>query len=333
VPQSDAVPPAEPNQDPAGVTLAGDLTTGATDAGAIVTRAGAPEVVLTPKLAGDFAGDTLPGGWSIVPWVAGGTGVLGDGMLTLAGASLRCEPLLLSPRSLEFSAVFAARPDQHIGFGTDFVAVPWLMFSTKWGRRLYGRTHLLTVEDKKLAGDWFGAPHRYRIDWNVLDLKFSVDGTCLAHLMVPMPGYMRPLAANQRLGGEPLRIEWMRVSPYAPAGRFTSGVLDAGAPVDWRELSWDAIVPDRTTLGIRVRTGDAPVPGGSWSRWRRLARSGDGVGAQSRYAQYRADLATADPSSTPALRAVRLRYSSAGDGAAGGVSSSSFVSGRTLGCQ
>ena len=50
-----------------------------------------------------------------------------------------------------FSAIFAARPDQHAGLGTNFVDVPWVMFSTKWGRRLYGRTHLLNVDDKKLA--------------------------------------------------------------------------------------------------------------------------------------------------------------------------------------
>jgi hypothetical protein len=329
MPESDAVP-VEGDHDPTGAGLIDDFSAGATDAGATVTPAGSPEVILTPKLAGDFTGDTMPDGWSVVPWVEGGTATLGDGSLTLDGASVRCEPLVLSPRSLEFSATLAARPDQHAGFGIDFVAVPWLMFSTKWGRRLYGRTHLLTIEDKKLGDEWFGSPHRYRIDWNVLDIIFSIDGRRLAHLMVPMPGYMRALAANQRLGGEPLRIEWMRLSPYAPAGRFTSRVLDAGVPADWQEADWDADVPEGTSLDIQVRTGDAAVPDRSWSRWRRLADPGQVVGARARYAQYRADLATGDASWTPALRAVRLRYSAA---AGGGVSSRSFVSGRTLGCQ
>lgn len=312
-----------------------DFAAGETDAGAYVARTIAGEVILTPKLAGEFTGESLPEGWSVTPWVDGGTGTLVDGMLSLDGASLRGEPVLLSPRSLEFSAVFAARPDQHAGLGTDFVAVPWVMFSSKWGRRLYGRTHLLTVEDKKFTGDLFDAPHRFRIDWNILDILFSVDGTRLAHLMVPMPGYMRALAANERLGKQPLRIEWMRLSPYAPEGRFTSRVLDAGTLADWHDAVWEADVPEPTSLGVEVRTGDTCRPDRSWSPWRPLAQSGALVPATSRYLQYRALLATTDPSWTPVLREVRVRYSAAAGGgaAAGGSGSSSLVSGRTLWCQ
>ncbi len=314
---------------------AGDFAAGCTDAGAYVARTLVSEVILAPKIAAEFTGDTLPDGWTVTPWVDGGTGTLGGGMLALDGARVGCDPLLLSPRSLEISAVLAARPDQHIGLGTDFVDVPWVMFSSKWGRRLYARTHLLTVEDKRLAGSWFEAPHVFRIDWNVLDLVFWVDGTRLAHLMIPMPGHMRALAGNQRLGTEPLRIEWMRLSPYPPSGRFTSRVLDAATEVDWRTVSWDADVPASTSLAVQVRTGDVPRPGRSWSPWKVVGHSGDTLAATSRYLQYRVDLATADPSWTPVLRSVRVAYSAAGsdDEGVGGSSSSSFVSGSALGCQ
>ena len=308
---------------------AGDFGAGCTDAGAYVARTIAGEVILTPKVAAEFTGDTLPDGWTVTPWVDGGAGTLGDGMLALDGARLGCDPLLQSPRSLEISAVFAARPDQHIGLGTDFVDVPWVMFSSKWGRRLYARTHLLTLEDTKLSGSWFGAPHVFRVDWNILDLVFSVDGARVAHLMIPMPGHMRALAVNQRLGTEPLRIEWMRVSPYAPSGRFTSRVLDAGTDANWRSVSWDAHVPGSTSLAVQIRTGGVPRPGRAWSPWKPVGRSGDAVAATSRYLQYRVDLATTDPSWTPVLRSVRVAYSPAGAGA----SSSSLVSGRALGCQ
>ncbi len=314
---------------------AADFSAGCTDAGAYVAPTFRSEVILAPKMAAEFTGDVLPDGWTVTPWVDGGTGTLEDGMLSLDGASVRCEPILLSPRSLEFSAVFAARPDQHAGFGTNFVDVPWVMFSTKWGRRLYGRTHLLNVDDKKLAGDWFDAPHRFRIDWNILDIAFSIDGTRLAHLMVPMPGHMRPLAANQRLGQQPLRIEWMRVSPFEPSGRFTSRVLDAGTVADWRRVSWEADVPERTSLVMHVRTGDVARPGRTWSPWRPVRQSGDAVAAASRFLQYRVDLATTDPAWTPVLREVCFGYSAAGSGdaAGSGESSSSFVSGRCLGFQ
>ncbi len=325
MPQSGAVPSVEVVD-----SSPDDFFAGQTDAGAYVARTIAGEVILTPKLAGEFAGDSLPEGWTVTPWVEGGTGTFRDGMLSLDGASLRCEPLFLSPRALEFSAVFAARPDQHAGLGVNFVDVPWVKFSTKWGRRLYGRTHLLTIEDKQFSADLFDAPHRFRIDWNILDIIFSVDATRLAHLMVPMPGYMRALAANERLGKQPLRIEWMRLSPYAPQGRFTSRVLDAGTVAEWHDAVWEADVPEPTSLSLEVRTGDSLRPGRSWSPWRPLAQPGAPMSARSRYLQYRALLATADPSWTPALREVRVRYSAAG---AGGVSSSSLVSGRALGCQ
>jgi large repetitive protein len=270
-----------------------------------------------------------PAGWTVEPWVEGGTGTLEGGMLVLDGAKVGCEPLLLSPRSLEISAVFAARPDQLAGLGVDFVNEPWVMFSTKWGRRLYGRTHLLQIEDRKLSADWFGAPHVFRIDWNVLDIIFSVDGDRQAHLMIPVPGYMRALAANQRLGTEPLRIEWMRMSPYAPAGRFTSRVFDAGAPSTWGALTWEADIPERTSVALEVRTGGVARPGSTWTPWRRVRRSGDPVATTSRYLQYRALLATADPSWTPALRRVTVGYSAA----AAGSSSSSLGATNVLGCQ
>jgi len=316
-----------------------DFAAGCANAGAYVARTLAGEVILAPKLAAEFTGTDMPKGWTVTPWVNGGTGTLGDGMLTLDGARVGCDPVLLSPRSLEISAVFAPRPDQHAGFGTDFVDVPWVMFSTKWGRRLYTRTHLLSLDDRKLTGNWFDTPHVFRIDWNILDLIFSIDGAKVAHLMVPMPGYMRAIAGNQRLGTQPLRVEWMRVSPYAESGRFTSRVLDAGSVCDWGALSWEADVPAPAGVAMQVRTGDVPRPGRMWSPWKVVAASGHAIGATSRFAQYRADLATSDPSRTPVLRAVRLGYSvagggeSGGGGSAGGVSSSSLVSGRPLGCQ
>jgi hypothetical protein len=303
---------------------AADFCAGTTDAGAYVARTIAGEVILTPKLAAEFTGDAVPDGWTVEPWVEGGSGTLEGGMLVLDGAKVGADALVLSPRSLEMSVVFAARPDQVAGLGVDCVKEPWVMFSTKWGRRLYGRTHLLQIEDTKLRADCFGAPHVFRIDWNVLDIVFSVDGARQAHLMIPVPGYMRPLAANQRIGTEPLRIEWMRCSPYPPAGCFTSRILDAGSPVVWHDLTWEADVPKGTSVAFDVRTGDTADPDGRWTPWRPVIA----LGATARYLQYRAELATTDPSWTPVLRRVTASYS-----AAGVSSSRSFVSGSTLGCQ
>ena len=304
-----------------------DFAAGSTDAGAYVARTLAGEVILTPARAGEFTGDALPEGWTVEPWAEGGTGTLADGMLNLDGAQVHSGPLLHGPRALEIAATFAARPDQLAGFGVDFVKEPWVLFSTKWGRRLYGRTHLLQMEDTKLAPGWLGDPHVFRIDWNVLEIIFSADGARLGHLMIPVPGQMRAIAVNQRIGTEPLRIEWMRLSPYAPAGCFTSRVLDAGAPSAWGPLTWEATLPPRTSVSMEVRTGDSARPGAGWTRWRRLPRPGEPVEAVARHLQYRAALATTDPSSTPALRRVSVAYSAAGS------STSISGTGSTLGCQ
>ncbi len=309
---------------------AADFSAGTADDGAYIAHTRTGEVILRPKVAGEFTGEELPDGWSVTTWKEGGTATLGDGMITLDGARVGCDPLLPSPRALEMSAVFAARPDQHAGFGTNFDDVPWVMFSTKWGRRLYGRTHLLNVEDKKIPGQWFDGTHRFRIDWNVLDIIFSIDGERMAYLLVPVPGYMRALAGNQRLGSEPLRVEWMRLSPYAPVGCFTSRILDARTVADWHALTWEADVPEATRLDLHVRAGDAAVPDRRWSTWRPVARSGDEIGASSRYLQYRANLATSDPAWTPVLHRVRVAYSVA---AGVGESSRSSGSGSALGCQ
>ena len=287
---------------------ADDFAAGTAEPGVHVARSAGGGVLLAPKVAAEFVGPDLPAGWTVTPCAEGGSGVFSDGMLVLDGARVGCDDLLLSPRSIEISAIFAARPDQHAGFGTNFVDVPWVMFSTKWGRRLYGRTHLLNVEDKKLAGDWFGTRHLFRIDWNVLDIVFSVDGTPNAHFMVPVPGHMRGLAANQRLGGPPLQVEWLRVSPYAEAGRFTSRALDAGGPVEWGPVTWTADVPDGASVRVAVRTGDTPRPDRAWSPWRPVRASGAPVGARSRHLQYRADLATTDTARTPVLRRVAVGY-------------------------
>lgn len=290
-------------------TAAVDFAAGRIDGGAYVARTAGVGVLLAPAAVGEFTTGELPPGWTVTPYHQGGSGRLDSGGIALDGARVGSDEVFRGPRrALDFSATFAARPDQHAGFGVDYLHVPWVMFSTKWGRRLYARTYHALVEDKQVPGNWFGHAHHFRIEWNVLDITFFIDGQRSAYLLVPVPGYMRALAGNQRLGGEALEVQWMRVSPYAATGRFTSRVLDAGAVVDWLDATWEADVPAATALRMSVRTGDGARPGRAWSRWAPLAGPGAEIGARSRYLQYRADLATADDGCTPTLRRVTLRH-------------------------
>jgi hypothetical protein len=284
-----------------------DFAAGAGGPGLRLARtANGPEVILAPTVGADFA-DGVPADWFCEPWKDGGR-VEADGeQLFLDGATTGYNALFGSERSLEFVATFAKRPHQHIGFGTNFRTVPWITFSTKFGNSLYARSNFTLPEDTRLSGSLLGAPHRFRIDWRVLDIAFWVDGRRVAHQLAPVVGYMRPLVANGSLGGDPLGVEWLRMSPYAPEGGLTSQVHDAGRAVTWEGCDADADVPEDTTLGLDVRAGDTPEPGPDWSAWAAPP-------ARGRFAQYRARLATGDSTRTPVVRAVTLRYSASGSG-------------------
>jgi len=77
---------------------------------------------------------------------------------------------------------------------------------------------------------------------------------------------------------------------YAPAGNLFSSVFDAGSPAQWSTVSWDEVVPAGCSVGLSVRTGDVPVPDGSWSAWTPVANGGTVPGGPTRYIQYMAAL-------------------------------------------
>jgi hypothetical protein len=101
-------------------------------------------------------------------------------------------------------------------------------------------------------------------------------------------------------------VDWIRRSPYAASGAFTSRVYDAGVPATWDAMAWTAGTPAGTGLSLFARTGDTAVPDGSWTTFTHVPVSGALVGGTSRYIQYRADLTTADSRVTPVLDDVAI---------------------------
>lgn len=262
-------------------------------------------VTLAPAVAGEFDGPGPPPGWSVESTTQSGSARFGPDGVALDGAGIWADGLIANGRAVEFRATFARRPNQHAGLGVDFVHDPWVSFSTKFGNALYARTNFYLAEDERVSADLLGASHRYRIDWNVIDIVFAVDGERAAHLLVPVPGFMRPGAANTNEGREPLVVKWMLVTPYRPVGRFLSRGFDGGRRQRWDRVGWEADLPPGTAVSVDVRAGDRPEPDPSWSPW--VAVTGPGmVGPAGRYAQYRAELRTADPHRTPVLRGVTL---------------------------
>jgi hypothetical protein len=295
-----------------------ELAAGGTDAGA---RVGEDAVVLASEIAEDFDADGLPAGWSAVAWGGGGSGAASGGQLVVDGARAGTDAVFPAGRTLEFVATFPATPFQHVGFGVTYEDTAWAIFSTGAdGASLKARTFDGGGStDTVLAGVPLGVPHRFRIEWGPTSVSYFVDGAFAVTHDRAVPVSMRPLASDAFVGGSALTIDWLRLSPYAPAGVFTSRVGDAGAPSEWTDVTWSADVPAAGALGLSVRAGGTPAPDASWTPWTPIAASGDEAGVVGRYAQYRADLSTADPGATPRLLSVALACAPATAACSNGV--------------
>ena len=112
---------------------------------------------------------------------------------------------------------------------------------------------------------------------------------------------MRPIAASDfhPFGGN-IMVDWIRMTPYAASGSFLSRVFDAVTDVDWHAVNWTAVTPAGTTLAISLRTGDTATPDASWTDFVSVAAPGP-ITAHSRYIQYRVEMTTTDPVTTPEL--------------------------------
>ena len=86
-------------------------------------------------------------------------------------------------------------------------------------------------------------------------------------------------------------------------GTFTSGILDAQAMVDWDRMVSRRVVPDGTTLAVRVRTGSTETPDRTWSDWKAVTAKGR-VKGSSRLIQYEVVMTSKPGSAAPELRAI-----------------------------
>ena len=107
----------------------------------------------------------------------------------------------------------------------------------------------------------------------------------------------------------------LRLDPgYVASGTLVSDVKDTKLISRFGAVSWRADQPTGTSVAVQVRTGNVAEPDPTWSDW--SPEQTDPENAQSqvpagRFAQYRVTLSTRDPSVTPELHSVNLRYQSA----------------------
>ncbi len=279
------------------------------------------EVILAPTVGAEFSGSTLPASWTSVLWSDGSPGgsTVSGGAVNVDGGRLTPTSLTgFAPgRAVEFVATFASAANQHVGFGTGdnsigaggmfgSIGQNWAIFSTGStnGPNLYARVN--PGADVSLGSGYLGAPHTYRIVWRADSVVFLVDGASVNRRAATLSAPMRVGATDFASGGAALRLDWVRMTPYAASGMFRSRVYDAGVVTHWNTISWTANKPAGTSLTMSYRSGPSPVPNGDWTGFKAVPVSGGALGATARYIQYRAQLATGDPDTTPALQDVSL---------------------------
>ena len=326
-----------------GDTTEADFAQGNLDSDTYIGDAAGGEVLLRPTAGAEFFGSALPSGWTSQTWGAGGGSSVANGIVSVDGALLGQYPAgnptdpasLYGPgRVLEFVGTINSDGFQHIGFGVDYNNVGrWAMFSSGGGALAVGlwvRTNVNDVPtNTQLSSASVGSPHRYRIVWTASAVTYFIDGQQVAqHTVAPTDG-MRPLISDYNAGGTAVSVDWLRMSPYSSSGTFTSRVLDAGASAPWGAFAATTSKPTGTDVAFSVRTGETQTPDGTWSSFIPISEGGS-VGATARYLQYRAQLTTASPDTTPEVRDVSFAIGSGSAGCEAGQYSAEYFDNMTL---
>ncbi len=326
-----------------GDTTQAGFQAGTAGANTYVAKNGNGEVILKPALADEFTGTALPAGWSSTAWAAGGRATVGGGKLTVNGARAGTTAQFTANRSVEFVATFSGDHDENVGFGidfTDFTNSPYAIFSTFHGGALYARTGDNTEvpdqpnNDTLIPGNWLGAPHLFRIEWDTNVVKYWIDNLPVAvlpapQLPAPQTTQMHFLVSDLVVGGGDVTVSWVHQSPYQTSGTYTSQVFDAGHAVTWTAATWSSSLPAGTALSFLVRTGNTATPDGTWTSFIAVPASGSQLGGSARYIQFEAVLRTTDNNVSPALQSADLFYQDAADTIAPRVVSRSPAPGAT----
>jgi len=242
----------------------------------------------------------------VSPWTGSTSATVGNGVIDVDGALVATSSFFSAGRSLEFTATFSGAPFQHAGFAVTFGEGLWAMFSSNSGDGLYARTNNgATATNTLIPGSWFGAAHRFRIDWSAGQVDYAIDGVHVATHAIAIGASMRPVASDYSGDGNALRIDWMRLTPYASTATYTSAVFDAAAAATWTAANWTGATPAGTSVVLTIRSGNSPTPDASWTAF---GPSGT-INLLARYVQYRLTLATTVPGQTPVVNDVTLRLS------------------------
>ncbi len=275
----------------------------------------------------DVFGDPVLGpGWQITEPTGGYTPVITDGILDVQErddtnyqtSAIESGQTFSGNVVLEMrAAIYAGSQFVNIGFtSSTATAGQWAYFSTRGTGNGIFPVIYTSVRDSSMSmvnvptNVSLGEMHDFRIVWSGSTLEFWVDGQLVdtrtgVNLTLPQRASMYKSLDS----ASPLPVDWVRVTPYSgPAGSFESSILDAGAAgVDWTQLTWTGDVPAGTTVAFETRSGESAAVDTTWSDWAGLSGSAV-VSPAGRYLQYRANLTSSDPVTSPVLDDVTVCY-------------------------
>ena len=177
--------------------------------------------------------------------------------------------------------------------------------------RAHQRQRAVATETQ-LSSSLLGSPHRYRIEWGASEIRYYVDGTLVAtHAADFGTTQMRPTASDFTPGGPEISVDWVHMSRFAAIGDIRIARVRRRSDRAMGSAQLGRRAPAGTSVTVSVRTGDTATPDQSWSAFSPIASSGNDIPGASRYIQYRAQLSTSDPASTPTLNNVSITYSTA----------------------
>jgi len=292
-------------------TSSADFSAGTLAGGAYIAETTDGELMAAPR-GSEFSGTTLPVGWTLSPLSAGASAVVGGGMLSISGAGLLA-PFESAPgQTLEFVASFTASANQAVGLGkSSTLGSPMAMFVVGTDGELYARSvNGARVLESAIAGvNWLGTPRRYQIVWSATTASYYIDGTLM--ISHGSMGYgtttMKPVILDSVGGDGVLGVDWIRMTPYASSGSFTSVVFDAGAVVLWQKLTRTATIPTGTSAVITYRRGDTPVPDASWTTFATVPSTGT-ISGSSRYVQFVIQISSSSTGKSPVIQDVTVQY-------------------------
>ena len=257
---------------------------------------------------------TIPAGFTEGVFNAGSTTV-SNGLITVDGTHIFSNNSFAPGTTLEFAAIFRPGSYQNIGFSADqpFNNNPWITIGQGPADGvLYARAS--NGVSINLGAGLLGSLHRYRIKWNQNNFEFYVDSsvTPAASISLAVSSNLFIQVSDVFNNDGTLSVDWLRATPYVPAGVFTSRVVDAGAATNWGVVKWNSETPAGTSLAVSVRTGNSTDPDdGTWSAFTAID-SGISVGRSSRYMQYKVVFNTTNTLLTPVLKDLSVKCSANG---------------------